>query len=186
MESERKPAPEQETEPEPELALVAEPEPEVTPEPEPVAEPEPELTTEPEPMGEPEPELAPEPEPEPEQEPEPEPEPALPALEVTVDELLAAYATDEAAADERFMKKILKITGIVNRIEVKDYLDLDYINLTSAERKIFDHVRCFFGKKHGLELNQLVKGQKVTVQGTYDGSIISMRLRGCVLVSDNI
>ena len=127
-------------------------------------------------MGGPESELA----------PEPEPTPALPALEVTADELLTAYATDEGAADERFRKKILKITGVVNRIEVKDYLDLDHIDLTSAENKLLDHVRCFFDKKHGPELNQLIKGQKITVQGTYDGSIINMRLRGCVLVSDNI
>ncbi|MFC1893981.1 hypothetical protein ACFLYR_08210 [Chloroflexota bacterium] len=156
LESEGKPAPGPATEPEPEPELEQEPEPEQ------------------------------EPEQEPKPKPEPKPEPYIPALEITFDELLAVYAIDQAAADERFGKKILKITGIVNRIEVKDYLDLDYINLTSAERNIFDHVRCFFDKKHGLELNQLIKGQKVTVQGTYDGSAISMRLKGCVLVSDNI
>jgi len=170
---------------EPEPEHVAELVPEITSEskPEPIAEPEPELTPEPEskPILEPEPEPMPEPEPEPR--PKSEPEPSSTAIEVTVDELLSAYATDEAAADERFGNKILKVTGIVNRIEVKDYLDFDYITLTNAENSLFQHVRCFFDKKHGPELSQLTTGQKVTVQGTYDGSMINIRLRDCVLVS---
>ncbi len=161
------------------------------PVPDPIPEPTPETASEskPEPIAEPEPELMPEPESKPivELEPEPrpksEPEPSSTAIEVTVDELLSAYATDEAAADERFRNKILKIMGIVNRIEVKDYLDFDYVTLTNAENSLSQHARCFFGKKHGPELSQLTTGQKVTVQGTYDGSMINIRLRDCVLVS---
>lgn len=145
-----------------------------------VIEPKTMLETEPnielEPKGEMDPELV----------LEPKPELDITALEVTVDELLSIYAVDGTAADERFGGKILKITGEVNRIEVKDYLDIDYINLTSSENETLDHIRCFFDKKHESELNQLTKGQKVTVQGIYDGSIINMRLIGCVLVSDNI
>jgi len=156
-------------------------EPILEPEPEPMPEPAPETTSEskPEPIAEPEPELTPEPEPRPKS----EPKPSSSAIEVTVDELRSAYATDEAAADERFGNKILKVTGIVNRIEVKDYLDSDYITLTNAENSLFQHVRCFFDKKHGPELSQLTTGQKVTVQGTYDGSMVNIRLRDCVLVS---
>ncbi|MFC2022918.1 hypothetical protein ACFLTL_02015 [Chloroflexota bacterium] len=175
LESEEKSAPEPEIEPEPtpELAPVTEPASKLITEPARVIEPELDLTSEPEPIEEPEPELP------------PEPEPDLPALEVSVDELLASYATDEAVTDVKFGGKILNITGIVNRIEVKDYLDLDYIYLTSAENTILDHVRCFFNKQHGPELNQLTKGQKVTVQGTYHGSIVNMRLLGCILVYKN-
>jgi len=166
-------------------------EPILEPEPEPMPEPVPETTSEskPEPVAEPEPELTPEPEskpilkPEPEPRPKSEPGPSSAVIEVTVDELLSAYAMDEVAADERFGDKILKVTGIVNRIEVKDYLDFDYIILTNAENSLFQHARCFFDKKHGPELSQLTTGQKVTVQGTYNGSMINIRLRDCVLVS---
>lgn len=191
LESEEKSAPEPEIEPEPtpELAPVTEPASKLITEPELVIEPELDLTSKPEPIEEPEPDLPPEPKPELPPEPEPglipEPEPDLPALEVSVDELLASYATDEAVTNVKFGEKILNISGIVNRIEVKDYLDLDYIYLTSAENTILDHVRCFFNKQHGPELDQLTKGQKVTVQGTYHGSIVNMRLLGCVLVYKN-
>jgi DNA-directed RNA polymerase subunit RPC12/RpoP len=131
----------------------------------------------------PEPESEPMPEPAPEPRAKSEPEPTSTAMEVTVDELISAYATDEATADETFGNKLLKVTGIVDRIEVEDYLDFDYIVLTNAENNLLQHVRCFFDKKHGPELNQLTTGQEVTVQGTYDGSIVNIRLRDCVLVT---
>ena len=105
----------------------------------------------------------------------------IPAVYLLAEELFAAYTTSEAAADERFGRKVLKLTGVVNRIEVKDYLDLDYINLTDTADNILEHVRCFFDKKHGPALSQLSIGDRVTVQGTYDGSMINMRLKDCVL-----
>jgi hypothetical protein len=166
--------------PEPEATLESKPEtmaePEVEPVPEPEAKPVPQPAVER--MLEREPEPVPEPEPEPVL--KPKPEPATPPVEVTVEEMLAAYKEDAAAADARFMNKILKVTGLVNRIEVKDFFDFDYITLTSAARSP-QNVRCFFDKKHGEELSQLITGQRVTVRGKYDGSMINLRLRDCAL-----
>lgn len=122
-----------------------------------------------------------EPEPEPEPIPEPEPEPIPAAKETTVEQLISAYAVDEAAADAEFVDKILKLTGVVTKIEVNDTLDVHYIVLTSAEKKGPQSVRCVFDKKYGAQLNQLTKEQTVTVQGKYNGSVIAMRMRDCVL-----
>ena len=159
-------------------ALESEPEPVL----EPAPSPEPEPVLEPAPIPEPEPvlEVAPTPEPEPVPEPAPEPTPA--ALEITVDELLSAYEVDEVAADAKFANKILKVTGVVSRIELKDSLSVHYIMLTSTEKKLLQSVRCMFDKGHGDELYQLTTEQTVTVQGKYDGSIMEIRLRDCVLV----
>jgi hypothetical protein len=178
----------QESEPEPEAIL--EPDPEAVPEPEPeaVLEPEPEAVPEPEPEAVPEPEpeavLEPEPEavlePEPEAVPEPEPTPA--AIELTVGELLSAYEADGVAAEARFVNKILEITGVVDRIEVKDALGIHYVALTTDEIKLLQNVRCVFKREHASELNLLTAGQTVTVQGRYDGSIIDISMRDCVLV----
>ncbi len=163
-------------EPEPELTREPEPEPIPEPQPEPMLEPEPELMREPqpEPMLEPEPELM--------REPEPEPEPILASIEVTAEELFLAYGADGVAADAKFADKILKVTGVVARIEAKDSLDINYIMLTNVEENLLESVRCMFDKKHGPELNRLIKGQTVTVQGKYDGSMIEIRMRDCVLV----
>jgi len=89
---------------------------------------------------------------------------------------------DEAAADEKFGNKLLKVTGIVNRIESKVYNDFAYINLTNTENNLLEHIRCFFDKKHSPELDELTPGQEITVQGTFDGSVVSMRLKNCALV----
>ena len=163
-------------EPEPEPTLKAEPEPQPEPEP----EPEPELTLKAKSELKPEAEVEPQPEPE----PEPEPELKLKAdIKITVEELLSAYTSDGAAADARFAKKVLKVRGIVSRIEVNDILDVHYIILASADKREFQTIRCLFDKKHGAELSQLTKGRPVTVQGKYDGSLIDIRMRGCALAS---
>lgn len=117
---------------------------------------------------------------EPTQKHEPEPEPV--AMELTVDELLSAYATDEVAADAKFVNKLLRVTGVVAMIDVKAMLDTHYIRLTGAERNLLQSVQCMFDKKHAPILKQLEKGQTVTVQGEYNGSIIAIRMIDCTLV----
>jgi len=140
---------------------------------------------EPEPASEPEPEPAPQPEPAPEPEPEPEPEsePMLPEIEITAGEVLSAYEENGEAANAKFANKILRVTGIVKRIEAKDTLDIYYITLTDVEKTLLlIDVRCFFDRKHGPELNLLTPGKTVTVQGKYDGSMINIRMSNCFLV----
>lgn len=193
---EPEPIPEPEPEPEPaaelELGPIPEPEPEPVPEPEPEPTPKPKRKPALKPKRKPAAKAKPKPAPKSESKPvpkpkrkpatEPEPEPAPAEIELTVEELLSAYGTEGVAADTRLANKILKVTGIVERIEVKDTLDIYYINLSSAARDLLQHVRCVFNRQHGPELDQLTTGQTVTVQGTYDGSIMDIRMRDCVLV----
>ena len=103
-------------------------------------------------------------------------------LELTVDELFAAYEEDQAAADERFLDKIINVSGIASAIEIKDVLGTYYIRLTGAEDDILESVQCMFDKKHGDVLRQLEKGQAITVQGRYNGSIIAVRIVDCFIV----
>jgi len=138
--------------------------------------------TEPETEAEAEPVAEPEAEPVAEVEAEPVAEPVTATMELTVDELLSAYEEDGAAADAKFANTILNITGAVERIEIKDFLDIYYITLTSTKTKLLQGVRCSFAKTHGEELSQLTVGQTVVVQGKYDGSLIDISMRDCVLV----
>ncbi len=170
------PEPEREPMPEPEPESMPEPQPEPTPEPEPELAPE----LESEPVPEPEPESMPEPQPEPMPESKPELTPT--AIEVSVEELSSAYRVDKVAADAKFTNRILKVTGVVDRIVVNDIHDVYYIILTSAEKKEEWNVRCTFDKKHAPKLNRLTAGQTVTVQGEYDGYRINILMRDCVLV----
>jgi len=191
---------EPEPEPEPEPVLEIKPEAESTPEsiPETAAKPKPRIKRKPaakrkstpksnpaaksKPAAKAEPAPEPESEPEAELEPVSEPEPTPASIEVTVADLLFAYEADGETADARFADQILRVTGVVDRVEVKDTLDINYITLTTAETNLLQHVRCTFDKKYGPDLNQLEPEQMVTVQGKYDGSIIDICLRDCVLV----
>ncbi len=189
-----------------------EPEPIPVGEPEPVQEsgPEPVLETKPEPIPEPKPKpkrkpvakrkttakskttteakartpkATPEATAKAESTPKVETEAASADMELTVDELLDAYATGGEGADARFTNQILKMTGVAERIEIKDALDIYYITLNTAqEEKSMQSVRCVFDKKHAPELGRLETGQTMTVQGKYDGSVIDLSLRDCVLV----
>jgi len=177
-----------ESEAEPVLESPREPMPEPEPEVEPVSERElelePEATFESEAVPVPESQresiLEPERKVKPMPKRKPKPEPV--AMDLTVDELLSAYATDEVAADVKFVNKLLRVTGVVAIIDVKDMLDTHYIRLTAAEPNFLQNVRCMFDKKHAPALKQLQKGQTITVQGVYNGSIIAIRMIDCALV----
>jgi len=181
------PQPEPEPEAKPVVTAQPEPEPEakpvVMPQPEPEPEAKPVVTPQPEPESEVKPVVMPQPEPEPELKTDVYPQPVTAELEVAVEELLLAYETDGVAANVKFANKILRITGVVDRIEVKDTLGIYYITLRSAEKRLLQTVRCVFDEKHGNELNKLLPGQTVTVQGKYDGSIIDIRMSDCFLVN---
>ncbi len=174
-------------EPEPEPALEPEPAPE--PEPEPVPEPESVTVPEPEPEPVPEPESVTVPQPEPIPEPEPMPvpefevEPTSGAIRITVEELNSAYKADKITANKKLTDQILKVTGVVDKIVLREHLDIQYILLTGAEKKEPRNVRCTFDKKHSSQLKQLTTGQTVTVQGEYAGYERNIILRDCVLVS---
>ena len=116
--------------------------------------------------------------------PEVKREPAPADIEITVAELLAAYEADGVAADARFGNKILKITGIIDKINVKDALNIYSVTLNSPKKSLLlAGVRCVFDRNYGHALNKLSMGQTVTVQGKYTGSMIDISLRDCFLVA---
>jgi ribosomal protein L37E len=195
--------PEEEPELEPEAVAEPEPEPEQEPEPEPEAatepEPEPELEEKPKrkrkskskPKAEAEPgpeaELEPEIEPEPEPETKPSLEPKLEAtsgeIEISAGELNAIFQEDRLAANEKLKGKILSVTGLVDKVFVRDHLDIRYIVLTGTDKSIVWKVRCVFGKESVSQMNRLAERQEVTVRGKYDGYGQNIVMKDCVLVS---
>lgn len=174
--------------PKPKRAPKAKPEPKAKAKPKPKPKPAPKAkrksAQKPKPEPKPAPVAALEPESMAESVPESvaEPELAPGVIELTVEELLSAYEVDGVAADTKFVSKTLKITGVVDRIEIKDTLDIHYIFLTGAETKLLQNVQCKFNRQYAPELSQLTTGQTTTVQGTYDGSIVNLRMRDCMLV----
>lgn len=211
-ESEATPEPEPELKPEPEPESVPVPEPEVMPEPEAETEPIPESAPAPEPEPTPEPETELEPEPEPVIKPEPAPaatpEPAIipeaapvaevktpsepaPALEphpdsgiieTSVAQLNAAYRQDKAGTNARLKDSVLLVTGVVDKIVLREHLGIQYLLLSSGSNQERFNVRCTFDSQQGAALRRLTEGESVTVKGSYGGYERNIMLKDCALV----
>jgi hypothetical protein len=157
------------------------------PAPEPPAGEKPEAAIEPEPAPEPVPESEPEPEPvapatPPVQVSDLKPEQGSGIVVITVDELAANFARDRAAANAKLAEKVLRLTGVVEKVFVKDHLDIFYIVLTSARGQTSWNVRCSFPREQGPLLNRLTVGELETVQGKYAGYEKNIILKDCALV----
>jgi len=100
----------------------------------------------------------------------------------TVDELAAAFAKDKAAANAKLADKVLKLTGTVDKVFVKDHLDIFYIVLANTRGQNSWNVRCTFGREQGPLLTRLTVGQTETVQGKYSGYEKNIILKDCSLV----
>ena len=110
-------------------------------------------------------------------------EPAQAAIAMTVADLLSTFEKEGEAANARFANQILKVTGAIEKINVKKALDIYSITLNSPRKSILlQGVRCVFDRSQASELSQLAAGQTVTVQGRFTGSMIDVSLRDCMLI----
>jgi hypothetical protein len=109
-------------------------------------------------------------------------EPTTGAITATVEQLAAAFNADKAATNARLLNQTLKITGTVDKIFVREHLDIQYILLTGEKTRNILNVRCTFGREHASQLTRLTSGQTVTVQGKYDGYEKNIILKDCLLV----
>jgi hypothetical protein len=113
---------------------------------------------------------------------ETEPEAAA-DIYITIDELLAEYAADYLSATAKYVNRILRLSGYAAVIDVKEVLAINYIRLTDASLNLTKSVQCMFDKKYADVLKGLQKGQQVTIQGKYTGSLIAMRMTDCIVVN---
>jgi hypothetical protein len=103
-------------------------------------------------------------------------------IDITIDELLAEYAADYTLATAKYVNRVLRLSGHAAAIDVKEVLAINYIRLTDASLNLTKSVQCMFDKKHAGILKGLEKGQQVTIQGKYTGSLIAMRMTDCIVV----
>jgi hypothetical protein len=175
------PEPESKSGPEPAQAPEATPRPETKPEsvlvtPPPVVTPAPQLAEGP-----------PVPEPPPETVPAPVVMPDLDAITdgaaLTVDELDALYKENRLAAHARLTNKTIRIKGFVEKVFIRDHIDVRYIVLTGARKKVVWPVRCTFNKENISPMSRLAVGQEVTLLGKYDSYGKNIIFKDCILAA---
>jgi hypothetical protein len=146
-----------------------------------VLQPKPEAKTEP---------VAAEPEPKPEIKVEPEPplEPPIKlesiteGMEISADQLDTIFRVDKSGAHARFSGKTVMIRGIVDKVFIREHLDIRYIVLKGSARKMMWGQRCTFNKEESSKASRLNEGEPVMVRGKYDGFSKNIMFKDCVVI----
>ena len=77
-------------------------------------------------------------------------------MEMTVGEVLSAYEANVTTADARFRNKILRIKGIIDKIEISP--GIFNILLVGNDNGASGRVRYVFPLSHGTDLKHVGKG----------------------------
>lgn len=121
--------------------------------------------------------------------PEPKEEPiTVPSLEsikdgtqLTIDQIDALFRADNIGTNEALKDKTIVIKGIVNKVFIRDHLDIRYLILTGAGRVIWS-ARCGFEKENAGPISRLTEGQAVALRGKYDGYGKNIIFKNCTMV----
>lgn len=112
----------------------------------------------------------------------PEPEPQEEVIEVTADELLAAYKENELAGDQKYKGKTLLVTGVLDSIQ-SGMGDTPYLLLKAGDEFEFSMPQAHFDKSETDSLVALKKGESIQIQCVSDGEMMgSPMLKGCKVV----
>ena len=112
----------------------------------------------------------------------PETEPAEEVLNVTADELLAAYKENELAGDKQFKGKTLIVTGVLDSIQ-SGFGDTPYLMLKAGDEYEFNMPQAHFNASETDSLVALKKGESIQIQCVSDGEMMgSPMLKDCKVV----
>lgn len=103
---------------------------------------------------------------------------------VTAADLLQEFQDNPAAADEKYTRAYLELTGVVERVG-RGRHDAPFVVLHAGDESVKIKIECFFDSyDQPIEgrVRQLKKGQPVTIRGEYDGRVSNVQVRECVLV----
>jgi hypothetical protein len=111
-----------------------------------------------------------------------EPHPESGIIEASVAQLNAAFRQDRTDTNAKLKDSILQVTGVVDKIVLREHLGIQYFLLSSGSNQDRFNVRCTFGSQHGAALRRLIEGESVTVKGSYGGYERNIMLKDCAMV----
>lgn len=89
-------------------------------------------------------------------------------MELTVDDLDALFRTDKSGTNMKLNSKTIVLKGKVEKVFIRDHLDIRYIVLTGGKKLVWS-CRCTFEKDESTKAARLHEGESVSVQAKYDG-----------------
>jgi len=74
------------------------------------------------------------------------------------------------------------LKGRVEKIFVREHLEIRYIVLTGSRQRMTWSMRCEFERENAAGLSRLNEGEEITVRGKYDGYSKNIIFKNCALV----
>jgi hypothetical protein len=99
---------------------------------------------------------------------------------LTVEQLDALFRDNRPDAHAKLTNKTVMIKGIVEKVIIRDHIDVRYILLNGAGKKVSWPVRCTFDKENISLMSRLTEGQEVNVRGRYDSYGKNIIFKDCV------
>lgn len=103
---------------------------------------------------------------------------------ITAAQLLQEFQDDPVAADQKYRDKSFELTGVLER-QGRFGGGVPFVILHAGDDNAKVKIECYFdGADPAAEtrLQQLAKGQNITVSGEYDGQAGNLQVGDCVLL----
>jgi hypothetical protein len=100
---------------------------------------------------------------------------------ISADEIYSTFEENETAANEKFLGKVIEVTGIINEIEKTDSGQL--IVLLSCSSPL-GGVRCSFETDQDNVSKKVTNGSTCTLKGKCSGMLMEVVLDNCALTSN--
>lgn len=101
---------------------------------------------------------------------------------MTAKELYADFDTDEQAANDKYLDKIIEVSGKVSSVEMSADTMLNVMLMSDSD---FGGVQCTFNNTKDPSALDITKGDNVVIRGICSGMLMDVQLHNCVLVSDD-
>ncbi len=102
-----------------------------------------------------------------------------PEYEITAEELYYEFSENEETANEKYINKVIQVTGI---LENKELTSEGYLNLVLKTSDASGSVICSFEDSDKQELNALDEGNEITIRGICAMKQMDVVLNNCVLI----
>ena len=101
-----------------------------------------------------------------------------PVFQLSSVALVGDYDKDEAAANTKYLGKVLEVTGVISE-KIKDEKGKYIITLQAAD---LSGVGCVFDPTQLEDTKKLSEGEEVTIKGICTGVLMDVELVDCIVV----
>ncbi len=105
-----------------------------------------------------------------------------PAFRLDASALIKGFETDEPKANAKYADQTISVHGVAHAIQTTDTTATVFLNDGYSGTSVV----CQFGRESNKEINNLKKGDLVTIKGICSGYLMDVVMVRCVLDHDNL